>query len=93
MCEVLDFKFLGRCVTHTSACYGALQELFGGDEPYIYRPWREVASQELIEKRDRVSPLENNYDGRNITDVCGVVTFMFILSPATDRESMLRCQC
>jgi hypothetical protein len=40
--------------------------LFGGDEPYsIYRPWREVASQELIEKRDRISPLENNYDGRN----------------------------
>ena len=64
--EVLDFKFSGALCDALDKCYGALYELYGGDEPYsIYRPWREVASQELIEKRDRVSPLDNNYDGRN----------------------------
>jgi hypothetical protein len=64
--EVLDFKFSGALCDALDTCYGALYELFGGDEPYsIYRPWREVASQELIEKRDAISPEENNYDGRN----------------------------
>lgn len=65
--EVLDFKFSGALCDALDSCYHVFHELFGSSaEPFsIRRPWRDVASPDLIARRDAASPDENNYDGRN----------------------------
>lgn len=66
--DSLNFKFSAALCDALDTCFVTLHDLFDSKETTNSKPpppWRSIATPALIQKREAISPIENNYDGRN----------------------------
>lgn len=66
--DLLNFKFSARLCDALDLCYDTMRRIFvkgEGKPSTVWPPWRTVAGDAVVKKRQNTKVSDNNYDGRN----------------------------